>query len=158
MKNINPWAYFRNFILRRFKYLILTQIHSHIFSLAHWIWRKINTLKKEKILFETNMKLCNMRFGKTKIWEGVVSHNERLFQTLGEEPLSIISNICILLRYMFEGRNCKNFFHFDKFKMKKKKYVVLLLPFFMLLVSISYYRYSQGKHTLKKKLQFEYVE
>ena len=39
---------------------------------------------------------------------------------------------------MFEDQNCKNFFHFDKFKMKKKKYVVLLLPFFILLVFISY--------------------
>ena len=121
------------------------QIHSHIFNLAHWIRRKINTLKKEKTLFETNTKLCNMRFEKVK------SHNERLLlQTLGEEPLSIIfSNICILLRCMFEDQNCKNFFHFDKFKMKKKKYVVLLLPFFILLFSISYYRYWQGKHTLK---------
>ena len=29
-------------------------------------------------------------------------------------------------------------FHFDKVKMKKKKYVVLLLPFFISSVSISY--------------------
>ena len=31
------------------------------------IQRKINTLKKEKTRFETNMKLCSMRFGKIKI-------------------------------------------------------------------------------------------
>ena len=64
---MSPWAYFRNFTLRRLKYLILTQIDLHIFNLAHRIWRKINTLKKEKTLLETNTKLCNMRFEKIKI-------------------------------------------------------------------------------------------
>ena len=50
-------------------YLILAQIHSHILNWAHRIWRKINTLKKEEILFETNIKLCNMKLEKIKIWE-----------------------------------------------------------------------------------------
>ena len=57
-------------------YLILMQIHLHIFNLAHRIRRKINTLKKEKTLFETSIKLCNMRFDKIKIWEGVTSHKK----------------------------------------------------------------------------------
>ena len=61
-------------------HLILMQIHSHIFNLAHQIRRKINTLlKKEETIFETNMKLYNMRFDKIKIWEGVASHKVRLF-------------------------------------------------------------------------------
>ena len=58
---------------------------------------------------------------------------------------------------MFEDQICKNFFHFDKFKMKKKKYVVLLLPFFILLVSISYYIDTHRENTASKKLQYEYV-
>ena len=57
-------------------YLILTQIHSYIFNLVHRIRKKINTLKKEETLFETNMKLCNMRFEKIKIWEGVASRKK----------------------------------------------------------------------------------
>ena len=57
-------------------YLILTQIQPHIFNLAHRIRRNINTLQKEKTLFETSMKLCNMRFEKIKIWEGVASHKK----------------------------------------------------------------------------------
>ena len=57
-------------------YLILAQIHLHNFNLTHRIQRKINTLKKEKTLFETNMKLCNMRFEKIKIWEGVASRKK----------------------------------------------------------------------------------
>ena len=61
----------RNFTLRYFIYLILAQIHSHIFNLAHRIRRKIYGLKKEETLFETSMKLCNMRFEEIKIWEGV---------------------------------------------------------------------------------------
>ena len=32
---------------------------------------KDKCLKKENTLFETTMKLCNMRFEKIKIWEGV---------------------------------------------------------------------------------------
>ena len=43
---------------------------------------------------------------------------------------------------MFEDQNCKNFFHFDKFKMKKKKYVVLLLPFLILLAFRWYYQHN----------------
>ena len=43
---------------------------------------------------------------------------------------------------LFEGKNGKKRFHFHKFKMKKKMYAVLLLPFFVLLVSISYYLYK----------------
>ena len=55
-------------------YLILVQIHLHNFNLVLWIQRKINTLKKQKkTLFETNMKLCIMRFEKIKILEGVAS-------------------------------------------------------------------------------------
>ena len=42
-------------------YLILTQNHRHIFNFAHRIRRKINTLKEEGTIFETNMKLCNIR-------------------------------------------------------------------------------------------------
>ena len=38
---------------------------------AHRIRIKINNLETEELLFETNMKLCNMRFEKIKIWEGV---------------------------------------------------------------------------------------
>ena len=61
-------------------YLILTEIHLHIFNLAHQIRRKINILlKKEETIFETNMKLYNMRFDKIKLWEGVASHKVRLF-------------------------------------------------------------------------------
>ena len=57
-------------------YLILAQIHLHNFNLVLWIQRKINTLKKQnkkKTLFETNLKLCNMRFEKIKILEGEAS-------------------------------------------------------------------------------------
>ena len=53
---ISLWASFRNFTLRYFIYLILTHIYSHIFNLVHRIWRKINTLKKEGTILETNMK------------------------------------------------------------------------------------------------------
>ena len=56
------------------------QIHLHIFNLALWIRRKINNLKTEELLFETNMKLCNMRFEKIKIWEGVASHKNVITQ------------------------------------------------------------------------------
>ena len=52
-------------------YLILTQFQSYIFNLVHRIRLKINDLKREELLFETNMKLCNMRFEKIKTWEGV---------------------------------------------------------------------------------------
>ena len=41
--------------------------------------------------------------------------------------------------------------HFDKFKMKKKKYVVLLLPFFIFL-SLYHIIDTQGK------LYYEYVK
>ena len=57
-------------------YLILAQIHSRIFNLEHWIRRKINTLKKEKARFKTNMKLCNMKFEKIQIWEWVSQSQE----------------------------------------------------------------------------------
>ena len=60
-------------------YLILAQIHLHNFNLVLWIQRKINTLKKQnkkETLFETNLKLCNMRFEKIKILEGVASHKK----------------------------------------------------------------------------------
>ena len=65
---------------------------------------------------------------------------------------------------MLEDQNCKNSFDFDKFKMKKKKYAVLLLSFFIekekvcsftlafvyfTCLHIIFYRYSQGKHTVK---------
>ena len=53
-------------------YLILAQIHSHNFNLAHRIQRKINTLKKEK----TNLQLRNIIFEKIKIWEGVASRKK----------------------------------------------------------------------------------
>ena len=55
-------------------YLILEQIHLHIFNLAHRIRRKINTLKKQEALFETS--LNNMRFEKIKIWERVSQSSE----------------------------------------------------------------------------------
>ena len=51
MENISPWAGFRNLTLRYFMYLILAQIHSHIFNLAHRIRIKINILKTEELLF-----------------------------------------------------------------------------------------------------------
>ena len=57
-------------------YLTLAQIHLHNFNLAHWIQRKIYTLKKEKAFFETNMKLGNMRFEKMEIREGVASREK----------------------------------------------------------------------------------
>ena len=57
-------------------YLILAQIHLHNFNLTHRIQRKINTLKKEKTLFESKMKLYNMSFEKIKIWEGVASRKK----------------------------------------------------------------------------------
>ena len=57
-------------------YFILSQIHLHNFNLAHQFQRNINTLKKEKTLFESNMKLCNMTVKKIKIWEGVVSRKK----------------------------------------------------------------------------------
>ena len=50
-------------------YLILAQIHLHNVNLVHRIQRKINTLKKKKTLFETNMKLRNMRFEMMKRFE-----------------------------------------------------------------------------------------
>ena len=57
-------------------YLILEQILLPNFNLAHRIQRKINTFRKEKVLFETNMKLYIMRFEKIKIWEGVASRKK----------------------------------------------------------------------------------
>ena len=64
---MSPWIGFRSFTLSYFLHLILAQIHSHIFNLAHRIRIKINTLKTEELLFGTNMKLENMRFEKIKI-------------------------------------------------------------------------------------------
>ena len=61
---------FRNSTRHYFMYLIVAQIHLHNFNLGQRIRRKTNALKKEKTLFESNMKLCNMRFEKMKIWEG----------------------------------------------------------------------------------------
>ena len=91
MKNISPWACFCNFTRRYFMCLILSQNHLHNFNLRHRIWRKINNLKKEKLLFETNMKLCNMRFEKMKNWEGVASRRNVMtkdyyWKCLVEEP------------------------------------------------------------------------
>ena len=88
-----------------FMYLILAHIHLHNFNLENRIQRKINTFKKEKILFETNMKLCDMRFEKIKIWEGVASRKKVItkdwylkFEV--KVTLSInFSNTCILLKY-----------------------------------------------------------
>ena len=48
-------------------YISDTDVNSFApFNLTHRIRRKINTLKKEETLFETDMKLCNMRFEKIK--------------------------------------------------------------------------------------------
>ena len=44
--------------------------------------------------------------------------------------------------WLFQGYNGKNVLHFHKFKMKKKMYVVLLLPFFVLLVSVPDYLHN----------------
>ena len=140
MKNISPWAGFRNFALSYFMYLILTQIHSHIFNSAHWIRRKINTLKKKKRF----LKLCNMRFENIKIWEGVASHKKVI--TKGYYERVLVNN---LLEYLYTAKilsyefgclrpKIVKLFHFDKFRMKKKKSVVLLLSFFIVLVFISY--------------------
>ena len=100
LENVKPWAGFRDITRRYFMYLILAQDHLHNFNLAHQIQRKINTLEKEKTLFETHIKLCNVRFEKKKIWEGVASlkksHNERLlFKILGERAL--VNNFLVYL-------------------------------------------------------------
>ena len=92
-----------------------------------------------------------MRFEKIKIWEGVARHEKAiskdylLLKTLGERAL--VNNLfeylytAKILFYEFACLRARivKLLHFDKFKMKKKIYVVLLLPFFILLVSISYY-------------------
>ena len=115
----SPWGGFRNFTRHYFMYLILAQIHFHTFNFSHQIQRKINTLKNEKPVFETNIKLCNMRFDKIKISEGVVSRKKVITKDYYwkfevKEPLSIIFlNICMLLNYFL--------FDFNKLKMKKKK-------------------------------------
>ena len=57
-------------------YLIFAQIHLHNFNLVHRIQRKINTLRKEKTLLETNMKLRNIRFEKMKNWDGVADRKK----------------------------------------------------------------------------------
>ena len=74
-------------------------------TLLIWYWRKfgckfethrirvtIDNLETGELLFETNMKLCNMRFKMIKIWEGLASHkkshNERLLlKNLSERVL-----------------------------------------------------------------------
>ena len=69
---------------------------------THRIRIKINNLETEELLFEINMKLCNMRFEKIKIWEGhkKVITNYYL-KILAKKCFSIIfSNICILRRYV----------------------------------------------------------
>ena len=80
------------------------QIHLHIFNLAHWIQRKIDTLKKEETHFETNINLCNKRFDKIKTWEWLSesweSHDEKLLLTsLGESAL--VNN---LLEYLYTAK------------------------------------------------------
>ena len=131
-------------------YLILTQIHLHIFGLAHQIHRMINTLKKEETLFETNAKFHNMKFKKIKIWERVASHKKVITKDyylkicVNKPLLSIIfSNIVWvawdMLVWLFQGQNCKNVFILSSLRCKRKKYVVLILPLLILLVSISYW-------------------
>ena len=119
-------------------YLILTQIDLHIFDLAHWIRIKINNLETEGLLFETNMKLYNIRFEKIKTWEGVSqsqeSHNKiLLLKTLGE--IVLVNN---LLQYFYTATICssefcclrdkmvKSFFIFTNLRGKK---MFVLLPF-----------------------------
>ena len=148
MKNTSPWPGFRNFKLLFFMYLILAQIHSHIFNLAHRIRIKINISKKEELLFEANMKLYNMRFKKIKIWEGVISHKKvetkYYYLKLYERVLvnNLVNNLYTAKRLSNEfgclrAKMEKNFYIFTN--LRRKKNLVLLLPFFVLLVSVSYY-------------------
>ena len=57
-------------------YLMLTQI-AH-FQLGASNFEKDKYLKKRRNNFWTNMKLCNLRFEKIKIWEGAVSHKKAI--------------------------------------------------------------------------------
>ena len=129
-------------------YLIWTQIHWSIFNLAHCIRRKISTLNTEETLFETNMKLHNMRFENIYFYEGVSqseeSHNKRLLlvKNFGERVLT--NNLleylytAEIVSYQFgylRAKMVKKKIIFTNLRWKRKKYVVLLLPFFVLLVS-----------------------
>ena len=122
-------------------YLVLTHTDLHIFDLAHWIRIKMNNLETEGLLFETNVKLYNIRFEKIKTWEGVSqsweSHNEILvLKTLGK--IVLVNN---LLQYFYTAKICsyefcclrdkmvKFFFHFHKFK-RKKNICTLAIPYF----------------------------
>ena len=56
--------------LRKNIFTCLFSVHNTISSLRHantCSWR-VNVLYTEELLFETNMKLCSMRFEKIKIW------------------------------------------------------------------------------------------
>ena len=87
------------------KYKTLSWLSEFYTMLCTWYWPKFgckfkthririktNNLETEELLFEANMKLCNMRFEKITIWEGVnqslKSHNKRLLlKNLGERVL-----------------------------------------------------------------------
>ena len=117
--------------------VILGQIHSHIFILMQQIQRKINILKKRKT-FWNQYEIVKYEILQDQIWEGVdkeSQYEKLLCKTLGERALvNNLPNIWIPLGYFFMSSVVWR----SKFKMKKKKYVVLLLPFFILLVSIWY--------------------
>ena len=102
---------------------------------THWIRVTINNLETRELLFETNIKLCNMRFKMIKIWEGVASHkkshNERLLlKNLSERVLfnklhKYLSTAKILSSEFgcLRAKKVKRFFNFHKFKMKKFMYI-----------------------------------
>ena len=107
-------------------YLILAQIHLHILNLVHQIGKKLNTLKKGKTLFETSMKLFNLRFEKIKAWEGVASHKKVITKDLLLKILKIRENN--FLEYLCTAK-ILSYFILTNLRWKRTKYVVLLLSF-----------------------------
>ena len=127
MKNVSPWAGFRNFTLR---YWSDIDANSDANS-RHRNRVTINNWETGAVLFETNMKLGNMRFEMIKTWEGVASHkkshNERLLlKNLSERVL-----FNKLHEYLYTAKIHSS--EFDCLRAKKVKrffiyiYIVLLL-------------------------------
>ena len=77
MKDISPWAGFSG-ICTALLYVCDTDANLFAnFQLGASNLEKDEYLKKKKeTLSETNIKLCNVKFEKVKIWEGVAIHKK----------------------------------------------------------------------------------
>ena len=91
---------------------------------THRIRIKINNLETEELFFETSMKLCNMRFDKIKIWEGVANHKKVItkdyyWKISAKESLSKSPRIHSSEFGCLRAKMGKNFFIFRNLRWKR---------------------------------------